>query len=229
MPQLSIAILGLGDIGRTVAKACKALNMTVWGVVRSEKREKESFVDHYMTVSQLSEALRSCDYVCNVLPSTPATKHLLSGSILESGKDKKPVFINIGRGDVISESSLVNALNRGWLSGAILDVFEVEPLPKESELWRMSQVVITPHIAALTFSSEVSRCLVVCAHCTNIVDILLFVTQSSRNVWVVVCICLTSFEQIKIRKKSCDFSSLHSVAFSLFSEGLNMYCCNFPC
>ena len=158
MPQLSIGILGLGDIGKAVAKACKALGMKVWGIGRRERSaDVPSFVDHYTTASSLPEVLQSCNYICNILPSTPATKYLLSGNVLESCKDNHPVFINVGRGDVIDEKSLVHALNQGWISGAILNVFEVEPLPKESVLWNMQQVVITPHVSALSFPHEVSR------------------------------------------------------------------------
>ena len=158
MPQLSIGILGRGDIGKAVAKACKALGMKVWGIGRRERSaDVPSFVDHYTTASSLPEVLQSCNYICNILPSTPATKHLLSGNVLESCKDNHPVLINVGRGDVIDEKSLVQALNQGWISGAILDVFEVEPLPKESVLWNMQQVVITPHVSALSFPHEVSR------------------------------------------------------------------------
>lgn len=156
MSQLSIGILGLGDIGRTVAKTCKSMGMTVWGVGRQEKCQDTTFVDHYCTLLNLPELLQSCDYVCNILPSTPATKNLLSGSVLECGKNNSPVFINVGRGDIIDEKSLIHALHQGWISGAILDVFKVEPLPKESALWKMSQVVITPHIAAVTFPEEVA-------------------------------------------------------------------------
>ena len=157
MSKISIGILGIGDIGKEVAKACKSLGMTVWGVGRQEKAERPVFVDHYKTLSSLPEVLQSCDYVCNILPSTPTTKYLLSGNMLESaGKDNHPVFINIGRGDIIDEKSLVHALNQGWISGAILDVFETEPLPKESALWNMHQVIITPHMAALSFPEEVS-------------------------------------------------------------------------
>ena len=156
MPKLTIGILGLGDIGQNLAKACKALSMTVWGVGRRDKSDRQEFVDHYTTLSRLPEVLQSCDYVCNILPSTPATKHLLSGNVLESGKDKHPVFINIGRGNVIDEQSLIHALNEGWISGAILDVFEVEPLPKTSALWKMPQVVITPHVATGSFPEEAS-------------------------------------------------------------------------
>lgn len=156
MPKLTVGILGLGDIGQSVAKGCKALGMTVWGVGRKEKSDRQDFVDHYTTLSRLPEVLQSCDYVCNILPSTPATKYLLSGNVLKSGKGNCPVFINLGRGDVIDEKSLVHALNEGWISGAILDVFEVEPLPKESALWKMPQVVITPHVAAISFPEDVS-------------------------------------------------------------------------
>ena len=156
MPKLTIGILGLGDIGEYVAKMCKALGMTVWGVGRREKSDRQDTVDHYTTISRLPEVLQSCDYVCNLLPSTPATKYLLSGRVLESGKDKRPVFINVGRGNVIDEKSLIYALDQGWISGAILDVCEVEPLPKESPLWKMPQVIITPHIAAISFPEEVN-------------------------------------------------------------------------
>ena len=76
---------------------------------------------------------------------------LLSGDVLKAcSKEyggKGPIFMNVGRGDVISEASLLAALDDGWISGAILDVFEIEPLPKESRLWEMSNVVISPHVS----------------------------------------------------------------------------------
>ena len=76
--------------------------------------------------------------------------------MLESGKDNSPVFINVGTGDIIDEKSLVQALDQGWISGAILDVFEAEPLPRESALWEIPQVVTTPHIASVSFPEQVS-------------------------------------------------------------------------
>ena len=155
LSELSIGILGLGDIGKEIARACKALGMRVWGVGRQEKQEKNPNVDHYRTLKCLPEVLQSCDYFCNVLPDTSATRNLLSGNTLECGKEKSPVFINLGRGNVIDEASLVNALQKGWISGAILDVFENEPLPKESPLWDMPQVTITPHNAAVTYPYQV--------------------------------------------------------------------------
>jgi phosphoglycerate dehydrogenase-like enzyme len=93
--------------------------------------------------SDLPDLLQNCDYIINVLPSTPDTIGLLNGDMLKHCAQKQSVFINIGRGTVIKEKDLVNALSRGWLSAAILDVFETEPLPPSSVLWTMPQVKYT--------------------------------------------------------------------------------------
>ncbi|XP_077990740.1 glyoxylate/hydroxypyruvate reductase A-like [Glandiceps talaboti] len=150
LSSLSIGILGVGDIGKSFAETFKFFGMTVWGLVNQYlPREKRSpHVDHYRQIDGLPELLQNCDYVCSVLPSTGETKGLLNGNVLENCKERQPVFINVGRGDVISEVSLVNAMRQEWISGAILDVFSVEPLPVESQLWNMEQVTITPHVSA---------------------------------------------------------------------------------
>lgn len=93
--------------------------------------------------SDLPDLLQNCDYIINVLPSTPDTIGLLNEDMLKQCAQKQPVFINIGRGTVIKEKDLINALSRGWLSAAILDVFETEPLPPSSVLWTMPQVKYT--------------------------------------------------------------------------------------
>ncbi|XP_077992693.1 glyoxylate/hydroxypyruvate reductase A-like [Glandiceps talaboti] len=157
LTSLSIGILGVGDIGKSIAEACKLFGMTVWGLVRQDLpiEERSPHVDHYLKMDALPELLQNCDYVCNVLPSTNQTKGLLNGNILENCKEKKSVFINIGRGDIMSEESLLNALRQKWISSAILDVFPIEPLPAESPLWNMKQVTVSPHIAAISFSEEV--------------------------------------------------------------------------
>ncbi|XP_019629904.1 PREDICTED: uncharacterized protein LOC109474138 [Branchiostoma belcheri] len=159
LTMLSVGILGVGDIGKDIARYCKTFGMTVWGVVRRElSQDKRSpYVDHYRKFSELPEVLQKCDYICCVLPSTAETKGLLNGNILESCKEKKSVFINIGRGDVISEETIVNAIQSGWISHAILDVFETEPLPATSQLWKMPQVTITPHVSAVSIPSQVAE------------------------------------------------------------------------
>ena len=130
--------------------------MTVKAIHRTVPATKISFVDEGFSIEELPKFLQQCDYICNVLPSTPSTKGLLSGDILKNCKERKTVFINIGRGDVISCDSILNASNNQWTGGAILDVFEEEPLPSDSALWTHPQVTITPHIARLTRRDQVN-------------------------------------------------------------------------
>ncbi|XP_070576590.1 glyoxylate/hydroxypyruvate reductase A-like isoform X2 [Ptychodera flava] len=147
--ELTIGILGVGDIGSQIAKQCKNHGMTVWGLVKHEHliRERTSHVDVYKFSAELEQLLAECDYICNVLPSTSSTRGLLSGKMLSACAKKKSVFINIGRGDIIDEESIVSAIRNGWISAAILDVLPVEPLPATSQLWKMPEVTITPHMA----------------------------------------------------------------------------------
>ncbi|KAG8227556.1 hypothetical protein J437_LFUL000656 [Ladona fulva] len=90
-------------------------------------------------VDELPELLSSCDYVCNILPSTDSTKGLLGNGMLKHCYGKGTIFMNIGRGSIISEKDLIEALNEKWIAGAILDVFEGEPLDPRSPLWSMPQ------------------------------------------------------------------------------------------
>ena len=130
--------------------------MTVNSIHRSIPATKFSYVDECFSMEDLPEFLKQCDYLCNVLPSTPSTIGLLSGDVLENCKEKKTVLINVGRGDVISNNGILNALNNQWIGGAILDVFEEEPLSKDSALWTHPQVTITPHVSGLSTSSQVN-------------------------------------------------------------------------
>jgi len=121
------------------------------GYGRNERNEdsiKEIPLDKYST--KLDDILPECDYLINVLPSTQHTIGLLNNNKLKLCSLKKPVFINIGRGTIIDECEIINALNNKWLSGAILDVFSTEPLPETSPLWSHPDILITPHIAAVS-------------------------------------------------------------------------------
>lgn len=156
--QLTIGILGLGEVGQEIGRQFKASGFQVAGFKRrvSDKDRKtlEASADRVST--DLSEVLQQSDYVVNVLPSTTATRYLLTENTLEVCRKKQPVFINVGRGDVISETTIVNALEKGLLSKAVLDVFEKEPLPKESPLWSHPNVIVTPHIAGTVFPEDVA-------------------------------------------------------------------------
>ncbi|KAG6946418.1 hypothetical protein JG688_00016056 [Phytophthora aleatoria] len=156
--QLTIGILGLGDVGQEIGRTFKASGFQVLGFKRRVSDEGwktlESSADRVST--DLSEVLEQSDYVVNVLPSTDATRYLLTENALEGCRKKQPVFINVGRGDIISEETIVNALEKGLLSKAVLDVFEKEPLPKESPLWLHPKVIVTPHIAGTVFPEDVA-------------------------------------------------------------------------
>lgn len=113
-------------------------------------------VDELYSSDNFLKFFENVDYIVNTLPSTKQTKGLLSGKVLKSCKNS-PVLINVGRGNVIDEKSILNSLENKWISKAILDVFEIEPLPKESLLWKHPDVIVTPHIAARTFAKDISK------------------------------------------------------------------------
>ncbi|XP_067944761.1 glyoxylate/hydroxypyruvate reductase A-like [Watersipora subatra] len=157
LDKLSIGILGVGDIGKCVAKMCKTFGMTVWGMVTSLPEENAcQYVDEYRTGSDIDSILSNCDYLCSILPSTPKTRGLFDGDRFKACSSKQPVFMNVGRGDICSEQSILNALQQGWIRAAILDVLPEEPLPSSSLLWKHPNVTITPHCSALSLPDEVA-------------------------------------------------------------------------
>lgn len=143
--SLRIGILGAGYIGTAIGNKCKANGMEVWTLSRGP-REDNPF-DKHMTAENLDTLLENCDYVCSVLPSTPKTRGLLSGDVLQHCQNKKSVLINIGRGDVIDEESIIKSIRNKWIGGGIFDVFPKEPLPENCELWDLPNFVITPHVS----------------------------------------------------------------------------------
>jgi len=125
-----------------VAQKLKLFGATIWGMTRTIPKKKLPYVDEHRTINNLPDILENCDYVINILPSTRETVGLLNGDILQHCKTKDTVFVNIGRGSIIRELDLINALEQKWISAAILDVFEEEPLSKESKLWSFPQVIM---------------------------------------------------------------------------------------
>jgi len=121
--------------------------MEVLAVVRT-KREEE-FVDKVYSMEGLDEVLGKSDFVVNALPGTEETKHLYNMDKFKKFKIGA-YFINIGRGNSVRQEDLIQALNDGTLAGAGLDVFENEPLQKDSPLWDMENVIITPHYSGWT-------------------------------------------------------------------------------
>ncbi|KAL1512578.1 hypothetical protein ABEB36_002150 [Hypothenemus hampei] len=149
--DLTIGILGIGAIGSAIGRALKTLGATVYGFGRRATVSLESpdlkHFSKYYTKDNVKELLSSVDYIVNVLPRTEETNNFLGNKLLEICKGKNVTFINIGRGNIIKETELIDALTNQWISGAILDVFESEPLPATSQLWNFPNVFITPHIS----------------------------------------------------------------------------------
>lgn len=145
--EKTVGIVGLGSIGRDIAKKCKAMNMRV--VAIKQAMTEELFVDLLLPPQELDRLLELSDYVILAVPLTPATHHLLNAERI--GKMKKTAFlVNIARGEVVNEAALIEALKEGRIKGAGLDVFTTEPLPTDHPLWNFPNVIITPHVAALS-------------------------------------------------------------------------------
>ncbi|KAL1518829.1 hypothetical protein AB1Y20_003106 [Prymnesium parvum] len=158
LSALTLGVLGLGDIGSCVARTMRrAFQMEVIGCRRREGGGGEAEVARTYSTRELPAFLARCDYIVSVLPSTAATAGLLAGDALAPCAARRPVLLNVGRGDLIPEESILRALEQGWISHYVGDVFASEPLPQSSLLWKHPQVTITPHIAAVTQSSDVAE------------------------------------------------------------------------
>ena len=141
-----LCIVGMGNIGRAIAERARPFGTRVVGVKRTVSEDDPAWrhADELYTTDQLQEALGGADYVAVTLPGTPETQHLVDAGTIGAMKPGA-YFVNVGRGTVVDEGALVEALQRGHLSGAALDVFEVEPLPEESPLWGLPNVIVSPH------------------------------------------------------------------------------------
>ena len=135
-------IVGAGNIGAEVAKRLKAFDVTVVGIdITTDQRP---YFDKIELLNNLDEQLKAADIVVLTLPLTDDTKGMFDKSKFDLMKNSC-IFVNIARGQLVVENDLVDALNNKKISGAVLDVFETEPLEKTSPLWDMDNVIITPH------------------------------------------------------------------------------------
>lgn len=144
-----ILILGAGDIGTAAAKRLKGFGTYLTGMRRTDRNYPDCY-DAMITEEALDRALPKADIVIGCLPSTAKTRGMLNKKRLCQMK-KGAFLINVGRGDLIDTEALVQLLTEGWLGGAALDVTEQEPLPEDHPLWKMKQVILTPHIAGVSF------------------------------------------------------------------------------
>ena len=151
----TLGIVGYGDIGRASAKLAKAYGMRVVGLKRNAESFSDPFCDHVYGADRLNDLMAESDYILISTPLTEQTRGMISKDVLSHCK-QSAVIINVGRGPIIDEDSLIEALSTGKLKGAGLDVMTVEPLPKTSPLWKLDNVLLSPHNMdmTLTFMKE---------------------------------------------------------------------------
>jgi len=142
----TLCVVGMGSIGRAIAGRARPFGMRIVGVKRTVREDDEAwdYADELYPTAELRTALGEADYVAVTLPGTPETRRLIDAEALAATR-QGAYFANVGRGSVLDEAALVEALRSGHLSGAALDVFEVEPLPEESPLWDLDNVIVSAH------------------------------------------------------------------------------------
>ncbi|MEP7357191.1 MAG: D-2-hydroxyacid dehydrogenase [Anaerolineales bacterium] len=188
----NLGILGYGSVGREMARLATALGMRVLALKREESPKADSgwqiaglgdpegvLPARYFTPDELPLLLADSDYVLLTLPLTEATRHIINRQSLAHMK-RSAVLMNVGRGGLVDEPALIEALQTGRLRGAGLDVFETEPLPADSPLWSLPNVLVSPHISgfspvydvrAMELFAENLRRYMAGGHMFNLVDL----------------------------------------------------------
>lgn len=149
----TMGLLGVGSIGAALAETAKYFGMTVRGYTRESKTCPH--VDRYYHGQSLREFASGLDYLISTLPNTPATRKIINAELL-AVLSPTSLLVNVGRGSAVDELALIHALQTGRLGGAVLDVFEHEPLPPEHPLWNAPNVFITSHTSAPSFPADIA-------------------------------------------------------------------------
>ncbi len=145
---MHVAVVGLGAVGREIARLCRAVGLRVVGVRRTPVDDPEALhVDEAITPDALHEVLARVDAVVLICPHTPETEGMM-GAAEFARMRRGSLLVNVGRGALVDEDALIAALRSGHLGGAALDVAAVEPLPADSPLWDLPNVLITAHSAS---------------------------------------------------------------------------------
>ncbi|MFZ2065506.1 MAG: glyoxylate/hydroxypyruvate reductase A [Xanthobacteraceae bacterium] len=147
-----VGVMGLGSVGLAIAKTLVAIGFPVAGWVRQPR--SADGVEIFSGGEQLDAFLARSEILLNLLPLTPQTHGIVNAALLKA-LPKGAAFINLGRGDHMVEADLIAALDSGHLAAATLDVYPVEPLPKDSPLWRHPKITVMPHVARRLVPEEV--------------------------------------------------------------------------
>jgi phosphoglycerate dehydrogenase-like enzyme len=141
----TVLVMGVGAVGGNLARICKAgFQMRVLGTARS--RRDNPYVDRYIESSALHAALGEADFVALCLAQTAETTAVIDAAAL-AAMQRTAYLVNVARGGLVDEAALVSALREGRIAGAGLDATILEPLPADSPLWDLPNVIITPHVA----------------------------------------------------------------------------------
>lgn len=152
LDEITLGIIGLGSIGRYLAATVSDFGIRVIGLNLSGRPCDD--VEKVYTAEDAAGFFEEPDYIVLTLPDTPKTRHFINADVLKLMKSSA-VLLNVGRGSLINEADLVDALQNNIISGAVLDVFSTEPLPVDSPLWLQPDVYVTPHNAAVTFPEDI--------------------------------------------------------------------------
>jgi phosphoglycerate dehydrogenase-like enzyme len=148
----TVMVVGLGNIGMPIARFCHALGMQVIGIRRTAKRHDDP-LDEIHPLAEFAGLLPRCQWLVLACPYNKETHHLVNAGTL-GRLPRGAALVNVARGRVVDEPALIEALAGGQLGCAYLDVFEKEPLPPESPLWDLPNVILTPHTAAVSAGNE---------------------------------------------------------------------------
>jgi len=142
-----VGILGVGVIGEEFARKCKAFGMEVFGfdIIRREL----DCIDAFYRPEEIGKVAADLDYFVIVAPRTPQTEKMIGAKVLSSMKPTS-FLINLGRGEIVDEDALIQALHSQKIAGAALDTFYTEPLPKDHPFWRMKNVIVSPHVGGMS-------------------------------------------------------------------------------
>jgi phosphoglycerate dehydrogenase-like enzyme len=149
----TLCVVGLGDIGRAIARIARALGMAVVGVSRSGRSCADA--DRVYPAGRRRRALRQADWVVVTVPLHPGTRRLIGAGELAAMK-RSAYLINVARGPIVDERALLAALRTRRIAGAVLDVFDQEPLPPRHPLWKLDNVVVTPHVSGPSTPAEIT-------------------------------------------------------------------------
>lgn len=154
-----LAIAGMGDIGRDIARVARSFGMEIWGLNRSgQASEKASeLADRMFTTKELGDFAAGADALVIIMPATSATRGLFNKEIFARMKSHA-LLINVGRGAIIKDEDLISALTASQIAGAVLDVFVEEPLPADHPYWSLPNCIVTPHIGGPSLPADITRC-----------------------------------------------------------------------